>query len=65
MYIISPIYKTYPYFLARYTQIRDSPDDIAQSLNDLEFEQRHEVHNGVVSVTRETDIHWLDLSHLL
>jgi hypothetical protein len=55
----------YTYFPARYTQIRNLPDDIAQSLNDLEFEQRHEIHEGVVSVTRETDIHWLDLSHSL
>jgi hypothetical protein len=55
----------YTYFPARYTQIRDLPDDIAQSFNGLEFEQRHEVHDGVVSVTRETDIHWLDLSHSL
>ena len=55
---------TYIYFPARYSQIRDLPDDIAQCLNDLDFEQRHKLHDGVTSVSRETDVHWLDLSQV-
>jgi hypothetical protein len=57
----------YVYFPARFTQLRDLPDDIAQHLNTPDIEQRHEeIHDGVTSVlSRDTDVFWLDLSQVL
>ncbi|KAF7452555.1 hypothetical protein PtrM4_059310 [Pyrenophora tritici-repentis] len=54
----------YLYFPARLTQQRDLPDDIAQTLNALDVEQMHELHGVILSVSRDTNVSWLDLSQV-
>ncbi|KAF2830699.1 hypothetical protein CC86DRAFT_316215 [Ophiobolus disseminans] len=53
------------YFPAQYTQIRDLPDDIAECLNELDLRQGQQdlnLHSHIRSVSRDTEVVWLDLS---
>jgi hypothetical protein len=61
---LGPLGYKYLYFPARFTQIRDLPDDIAQALDALDIEQKHDFQFGVVSSPRDTATFWLDLSQV-
>ncbi|KAF1845462.1 uncharacterized protein K460DRAFT_366342 [Cucurbitaria berberidis CBS 394.84] len=58
--------KRYLYFPARISQLCDLPDNIAQALNDLDVQQRHNLHGRINSISRTADnICWLDLSQFV
>jgi hypothetical protein len=53
------------FFPASLVQIHDLPYDVAHALNELDFKQRNEYyHDSTHSVSRDTDLYWLDLSQL-
>jgi len=55
--------RRYVYFPARLAQLDGLPHEIAQSLNELDVAQRHEdYHDHTRTVTRDTNLYWLDLS---
>ena len=55
--------RKYIYFPARLAHLEGLPHEIAQSLNELDVAQRHEdYHDHTRTVTRDTNLYWLDLS---
>ena len=55
--------RRYVYFPAKLAQRDDLPNGIAQSLNELDVGQRHgDYHDSIHTVSRTTDLYWLDLS---
>ena len=52
------------YLPAKCAQRRDLPSSLAETLNHLDWSQRDDAFRTTYSVSRETDIYWLDLSQL-
>ena len=50
------------YFPAYFAQSPDLPDALAQWLNELDVAQRVDAYSRVLSVSRDADLYWLDLS---
>ncbi|KAI4620085.1 hypothetical protein J4E80_004611 [Alternaria sp. BMP 0032] len=55
----------YIYFPARIAQLGDLPNSIASTLNEFDVSQaNYEYHDSTVSVSRDTDLYWLDLTQV-
>jgi len=52
------------YFPAKCVQRRDLPSSLSDTLNNMDLGQRGDAFRMTYSVSRETDIYWLDLSQL-